>query len=190
MLRPVVIGMALWLAMLAAACDLLAPRTPEDPVSEAGTFTQPDSPDLVVDNLQAAIAEMNTANYRRSLAADMTFEPTAVAQARDPSLWSTWSRTEEVSSFTTMAEAARTSSGHSLRLENTSIEVGDTKYTLDATYVLIVHHRRLDVPDTVQGRLVWIIEQGEDGLWALREWTDQELGNAASWSDLKAEFAQ
>lgn len=190
MSRPVTIGIALLVAASLAACDLLAPRTPEEPVGEAGTFTQPDSPDLVVENLQAAIAEMNTANYRRSLAEDVTFEPTAVAQARDPSLWSSWSRTEEVSYFTTMAEAARMSTGHILRLEDTSTEVGDTRYTLDAIYVLIVHHRRLDVPDTLQGRLVWVIEQGQDGLWALSQWADQELGNSASWSDLKTAFGK
>ncbi len=132
-----VIGMALLLAVTLAACDVFSPRSPEDPITEAGTFTQPDTPDLVVDNLRAAIAEMNTANYRRSLAEDLTFEPTAVAQARDPSLWASWSQTEEVSTFTTLAEAARQSSGHALRLEDTAIELGDTHFTLDATYVLI-----------------------------------------------------
>ncbi len=188
--RSTVIGMALLLAATLAACDVFSPRSPEDPITEAGTFTQPDTPDLVVDNLRAAIAEMNTANYRRSLAEDLTFEPTAVAQARDPSLWASWSRTEEVSTFTTLAEAARQSSGHALRLEDTAIELGDTRFTLDATYVLIVRHRRPNVPDTLQGRLIWEIEQGADGLWALQRWTDQELGNSPSWSDLKADFGK
>lgn len=190
MLRLTVIGTVVLLAATLAACDVFSTRTPEDPISEAGTFTQPDAPDLVVDNLQAAIAELNTANYRRSLAEDMTFEPTAVAQARDPSLWASWSRIEEVSAFTTLAEAASQSTGHSLRLEDTAAELSDTRFTLDATYVLVIRHRRPTVPDTVQGRLVWQIEQGADGLWALRRWTDQELGNTASWSDLKAEFGK
>lgn len=190
MLRFTVIGTAVWLAITLAACDVFSPRSPEDPINEAGTFIQPDAPELVVDNLQAAIAELNTANYRRSLAEDLTFEPTAVAQARDPSLWASWSQTEEVSAFTTLAEAARQSTGHSLRLADTVAEVGDTRYTLDATYVLVVRHRRPAVSDTLQGRLVWVIEQGADGLWALRRWTDQELGNSPSWSDLKAEFGK
>ncbi len=190
MLRFTVIATALLLAATLAACDVFAPRSPEDPINEAGTFTQPDTPDLVVDNLQAAIAEMNTANYRRSLGEDLAFEPTALAKARDPSLWASWSRTEEVSYFTTLAEAARQSAGHLLRLEDTTTELGDTHFTLDAAYVLIVQHRRPDVPDTLQGRLIWEIEQGDDGLWSLRRWTDQELGNSPSWSDLKAEFGK
>ncbi len=176
--------------VLGSGCDLFAPRTPEDPIAEAGTFIQPDAADLVVDNLLAAIAELNTANYRRSLAEDLTFEPTAVAQARDPLLWASWSRTEEVNFFTTLVEAAGQRSGHSLRLEDEIPDPGDTHYTLEATYVLVVHHRSPTVPDTVQGRLIWQIEQGADGLWALRSWTDLELENTPSWSDLKAEFGK
>ena len=190
MRRLSLIGMVVLLATVPAACDVFSPRTPEAPITEAGTFTQPDAPDLVVDNLRAAIAEMNTANYRRSLATDLAFEPTAVAQARDPSLWASWGATEENSYFTTLAEAARQSEGHFLRLEDTATELGDTRFTLDAAYVLITLHRRPDVPDTVQGRLIWEIEQGDDGLWALRRWTDQEVGNSPSWSDLKAAFGR
>ncbi|HMB94294.1 MAG TPA: hypothetical protein VKP65_25825 [Rhodothermales bacterium] len=190
MLRPIFIGMIVLLFTLLVGCDLFASRTPADPISEGGTFVQPDAPDLVVDNLQAAIAELNTANYRRSLAEDLAFQPTATAEASDPSLWGGWSKTEEVSAFTTIAEAARLSNGHLLRLEDQSIEVGDTRYTLDATYVLVVRHSRADVPDTLQGRLIWEIAQGNDGLWSLQRWTDRELGNSPSWSDLKAGFAK
>ena len=125
---PVIFYLLSAILVLGAGCDLFAPRTPEDPITEAGTFTQPDAPDLVVDNLRAAIAELNTANYRRSLAEDLTFEPTAVAQARDPSLWASWSRTEEVSFFTTLAEAARQRSGHSLRLEDAATEIIDGRH--------------------------------------------------------------
>lgn len=176
--------------VLLAGCDLFTPRTPDPPISEGGTFVQPDAPELVVENLQNAIAEMNAANYRRSLADDLEVEPTAVAEARDPSLWSSWSKTEEVSAFTTLAEAARLNTGHVLRFQDIATEVGDMRYTLDATYLLIANHRRPDVPDTLQGRLVWEIVQGSDGLWALSRWTDQELGGAPSWSDLKAAFGK
>lgn len=173
-----------------AGCDLFAARTPEDPITEAGTYLQPDAPDIVVENMQAAIAEMNTANYRRSLAPELLFEPTAAALARDPSLFSGWGQPQEVSYFTTLVEAARLGSGHSLRLIDQTEEVGDTRYVLDATYVLVVNHRRPNVPDTLQGQLIWEIIQRSDGLWYLQGWRDQELGNNASWSDLKAEFGK
>ena len=176
--------------VLNTGCDVFTPRTPAAPIGEGGTFIQPDTPDLVVDNIRAAIAEMNTANYRRSLAEDLVVEPTAAAAQSDPALWSNWGKTEEVSAFTTMAEAARLSSGHELRFQESSVEVAETRYTLDATYLLIVNHRRASVPDTVQGRLVWQIEQDTDGLWRLARWTDQSLGTSPSWSAMKAEFGK
>ena len=176
----------LWLA----ACDSFLTRTPEDPIMEGGTYVQPDAPDAVVANLRASVAELNAANYRRSLDEDIVFEATASARARDPSLWSTWGRAEENGYFTTMTEAARNGTGHMLRLTNRRAEFGNSSYLLDAQYFLVVHHGRLEVPDTVQGRLLWDIAQGGDGLWSLRRWTDQQIGLGASWSDLKAEFAK
>ena len=182
--------MLIAIMLLPAACDAFLPRTPADPIVGAGTFLQPDEPDAVVDNLRAAVAEMNAANYRRSLGEELLFEPSAVAKARDPSLWASWGRAEEDGYFTTMTEAARQGSGHLLRLDNMTAEFGESRYTLDAQYFLVVSHRRTGIPDTVQGRLVWDIAQGDDGLWSLRRWTDQQIGTSASWSDLKADFAK
>lgn len=179
----------LLLAVAVAGCDLFAPRAPEDPIGEAGTFQQPDTPDLVVSNLRAAVAELNTDNYRRSLAEDFVFVPTADAEARHPALTG-WTRAEEISYFTTLAEAARLHSGHELRLADQVVNPGETEYVLEASYILTVHHGRPGVPETVQGRLVWEIAQDEDGLWRLARWTDQTLGSGSSWSDLKAEFVQ
>ncbi len=190
MLRGARILVALAAAPPLGGCDLFVPRTPETPIVEGGTYIQPDAPDAVVENLKAAVSEMNAANYRRSLDEGIEFEPTALAKARDPSLWANWSRAEENGYFTTMAEAARDAEGHVLRLEEATTDIGDTRYTLDASYLLVVRHRRAGVPDTLQGRLVWEIAQRSDGLWVLSRWTDQVLGNSPSWSDIKAEFGK
>ena len=173
-----------------AACDLFVPRTPEDPVGQAGTWNQPVAADVVVENLKAAIMELNAANYRRSLDANLVFKPSAVAEARDPSLWASWGSAQENSYFTTMVEAARDQMGHGLRLEDVATELGDTRYVMDAQYMLVVLHGRENIPDTLQGRLIWEITQSTTGLWALSGWTDQSISSAPSWSDLKAGFGK
>jgi len=138
--------------------------------------------------LQAAISELNTLNYRRSLAETLIFRPTATALARE-SLFSSWSRSQEEQYFSAMAAAAALNTGHSLQLNDQSFTlIGAGAFILDATYVLTINHRRTEVPVKVQGRLRWLIEQGSGGLWSLTDWTDQELGSEPSWSDLKAEF--
>ncbi len=182
-----VLAVTTW-SVTAAACGLLGTRTPEDPLTGGGTYVQPDTPEQVVENLQAAVAEMNTLNYRRGLSENLEFRPTATAEARD-GLWTTWSRAAEEQYFSTMAAAASGGSGHRLDLNDQAFTLVDAShYRLDATYVLTVNHRRPDVPMQVQGRLSWTVVQRGDGLWELSSWTDQELGGVASWSDLKAGF--
>jgi len=171
-------------------CNLLDTREPEDPVTEGGTFLQPDTPEQVVDNISAAVAELNTLNYRRSLAENLDFRPTATAEARD-GIWGSWSRAEEDQYFATLVAAASGNTGHGLVLNDESFTLVDAShYRLDATYVLTVNHTRPDAPSRVQGRLLWTVEQRTDGLWELSAWTDQELGTEPSWSDLKAEFVK
>lgn len=171
-----------------SGCSLFSTRDPEEPLTESGTFTQPDTPEQVIENLQAAISELNTLNYRRSLSETMIFRPTATALSRE-SLFSSWSRSQEEQYFSAMVAAASLNSGHSLQLNDQSLTLIDAgSFLLDATYVLTVNHRRAEIPVSVQGRLRWLIEQKPDGLWSLSDWTDQELGSSASWSDLKADF--
>lgn len=171
-------------------CSLLDTREPEDPITGGGTFLQPDTPEQVVDNIRAAVGELSTLNYRRSLAEDLEFRPTATAEARD-GIWSTWSRAEEDQYFATLVAAAAGNTGHGLVLNDESFTLVDAShYRLDATYVLTVNHTRPDAPTRVQGRLLWTVEQRTDGLWELSAWTDQELGTEPSWSDLKAEFVK
>lgn len=173
-----------------AGCDLFSAREPEPPATESGTYVQPDQPEAVIENLENAIAELNTLNYRRSLASDLQFRPTATAEARD-AVWDGWGRPQEEQYFATLVAAAQDAEGHSLVLNDRSLTVVDvTNFQLDATYVLSVNHRRPDVPTQVQGRLIWLIRQSGEGLWELAEWTDQELSVSPTWSDLKAEFVK
>lgn len=179
------------IAFVFSSCNLFSTREPEAPVDEAGTFLQPDTPEQVVENIRAAITELNTPNYGRSISTELTFAPTATAVALDPAIWSNWSQTDEQQYFSTMAAAAEFGVNHELRLSDETISIiSDDRYDIDASYTLNVNHNRPDVPTTVQGRLIWVITQGPDGLWSLKEWTDREIGNADSWSTLKAEFVK
>jgi hypothetical protein len=178
------------LAFVISGCDLFSPRTPDPPLEGGGNYVQPDTPAQVVENIRNAVADLNAQNYRRSFAEDLQFEPTADAAADDPSIWTGWGTQEEESYFRALAEAARLTTDNDLRLSDVDETAGDMLHTLDATYLLTINHRRPELPTTLQGRLVWTIEQGEDGLWRVTAWTDRALGDAAAWSDLKAAFIQ
>jgi len=173
-----------------SGCSVFSTRDPEEPLEDTGSFIQPDTPEQVIENIQTSIAELNTLNYRRSLGDELDFQPTATALARE-SVFISWSRSQEEQYFSAMVAAASLNQGHSLQLNDETLTLlSESAFVLDATYVLNVNHRRAEVPTRVQGRLQWVLRQGEDGLWALEEWTDQELGAEPSWSDLKAEFTK
>ncbi len=180
-------GLLVLLGLL--GCDLFAPRKPEPPAAESGTFLQPDTPERVVQNLQNAIAERNAGNYVRSLAENFTFVPTALAQSRDPALWDGWNRAREEQYFTAMVAAVTPSAIPHLQLtDRTANFESDRRYILEATYRLTVPHTRPDAPTIVEGRLIWEIVQQSSGLWALERWTDRQQGDMPSWSDLKRAF--
>ena len=190
-LVPRTLASALVAALLfLSGCSVFSTREPENPLGDTGSFIQPDTPEQVIENLQASVAELNTLNYRRSLSEGFSFQPTASAQARE-TVFLSWSRSQEEQYFSALVAAASLNEGHSLQLNDQSLTLlSESEFVLDATYVLTINHRRAEVPVRVQGRLQWILRQGEDGLWALEEWLDQELGTEPSWSDLKAEFTK
>lgn len=177
----------LCLLALAGGCDAFTPRTPEMPGQEGGTFVQPDTPEQVVENVQASIAELNTSTYVQSFADDFDY---LSADPQNP-VFDGWDLLKERAYFTTLAAAATPGATHELRLLDEAFDFQpDDATRFTASYVLTVQHRNATAPTTVQGRLQWTLGQDEDGLWRIASWTDQEIDGAASWSDLKAAFAQ
>ncbi|MCA0269332.1 MAG: hypothetical protein LCH53_08960 [Bacteroidetes bacterium] len=186
--RALFVGLAL---VGATGCDVLSPRTPEDPSSDPVVFVQPDTPETVVENLERAVAARDAGAYRRSLADAFAFTPTPDAATRYP-VWNGWDRVTEETATRALFVAAQSGAVYTLRLDGqTAEDVSDSRYVLAARYTLSVPHVRPDAPTIVQGRLRWTLVRGSDGLWALAAWTDEpDASGAASWSDLKAAFAR
>lgn len=183
--------LALPALVLLAGCDLLAPRTPEDPLPGGSTFVQPDTPEIVLENLQRALTALDAGAYRRSFADGFRFTPTPEAAARTP-LFNGWDAASEEGYFRALVSAATTGATFSLRLTDAAPpEVSENTYVLDAAYTLTTPHRRAEAPTTVQGRFRWTLTRGADGLWRLTDWTDRALAaGVPSWSDLKAAFGR
>lgn len=171
-----------------SACGLFGTRDPEPPITSAGTYLQPDTPEQVIANIRSAIEELNTLNYRRSFAEEFVFQPTSTAEANRP-IWNGWGVTNEEQYFSAVSSAARFSTGNVLVLDDpAATPVSERMSVVDSGYRLTLNHNRPNIPTVFEGQLRWEIEQDVDGLWRLAGWTDREVGSAATWSDLKAEF--
>ena len=179
------------LALVLSGCDLLAPRAPEDPLPGGSTFVQPDTPEIVLANLQRALAALDAGAYRRSFDDAFRFSPTPDAAARTP-IFAGWDAASEEGYFRALVSAATVGAAFTLRLSDQAPpEVSERTYVVDAAYTLTTPHRRTEAPTTVQGRLRWTLTRGADGLWRLTDWTDRALSaGVPSWSDLKAAFGR
>lgn len=180
------------LLLVGISCGLFEARTPEAPLSGKSTWLQPDTPERVVENIQNSVREMNSQNYHRSLVNEFSFKASLEADSREPLLWAGWAAQDELSYFQRLVGAASNFNGHDLELvDATPTVLSESVYLFEADYLLTVNHSRVDedIPTEYQGRLTWKLVQGEDGLWALEEWIDVNIGSAPSWSDLKASFS-
>lgn len=181
--------------LMAAGCGIFETRTPEEPGAGSGSgFQQPDRAEVVIRNLQSAIAGLNTLNYMRSLSEDgFSFTPSASAFDNDPQIWQNWSRQSEENYFNNMRGSAQNQSGHALVLsdeERTPLPTGGERYT--ATYSLTIFHNRTGqgIPTVASGTFIMDLVQGDDGLWSVQNWTDSAGGSQFTWSDFKVTFSR
>ncbi|MFW6348479.1 MAG: hypothetical protein ACOC2C_07715 [Cyclonatronaceae bacterium] len=184
------------LSVLLAGCGIFETRTPESPGSGDGNagFRQPDQPDLVIENLQAAINDMNSLNYMRNFVEagqGFSFTPSSAALDNDPSIWQNWSREDESAYFNNLVTATQNRDGHSLAisdLERITLPEGGERIT--ASYTLTLMHNRTDsgIPTVARGNFLMDVVQDENGLWYVQSWTDNASGSSFTWSDIKASF--
>jgi len=176
-----------------SGCGIFETRGAEEPGAGTGSgFQQPDRPELVISNLQSAVANLNTVNYIRSLNEEsFEFTPASVALDNDPQLWQSWSTEDEETYFNNLRASAQNQSGHVLQLSNeqrTTLPDGGERIT--ASYSLSVFHNRTStsVPNVATGNFIMDLVQDESGLWSIASWTDNGSGSSFTWSDFKAVF--
>lgn len=188
----------LLLAVLLSGCDIFQTRTPEPPDEGGGAgFQQPDRPEQVIDNLQAAVADMNLANYMRNFVEDgqteenFTFSPSSSALDNNPDIWQNWSRENESAYFSNLVSATQNLNGHSLTLseeERVTLPDGGERITASYTITLIHNRSETGTPTVGSGNFLMDLVQDDNGLWYIQSWSDSAAGASFTWSDFKAEF--
>jgi hypothetical protein len=176
-----------------AGCNIFETRTAEPPdTGNVGVFMQPDRPEVVLDNLVSSLENLNAVNYARCLTeSTFRFNPSNSALNSSPEIWTNWSINEERTYFSNLRAAASNTTGHRLALTEVSTELSSSdSRQVFANYALTVLHNRsnLGVPPTINGRRALRLDLGEEGLWAISNWTDISVDGGYSWSDLRASF--
>jgi len=168
-------------------CHIFDTRDPEPPSSSNSNFEPPVTPESVLRNLKAALAEANPDNYLRCFV-DTTINPYEFIPSGDlRANFSRWTLAEENRYFRSMGS----------RLDGVPVltdSVQNANFYADSTYTirysLYVPHRDLEAPRFVQGDMLLHLTTDPQGRWAIDRWED--LRNPAvpdsTWSYLKFWF--
>lgn len=178
-----------------AGCDLFSTRTVEPPEDPRSNFTPPTSYDIVIQNLQFAIAEKNLNNYM-SCFVDTGFSSTPFkftadveSQIQYPNL-SNWDYNKERTYYTNLLSLTNAGATSTLFLSNEQVFNTLDSAVYDSDYLLVFNHTRETVAKQVRGKLRFVLVSNSNNFWAVQEWYDFKNNSTdTTWSVLKAGFA-
>lgn len=180
--------------MLFNSCGLFETRSVEPPTVIRSTFIQPTSPDIVLTNLNYAVAEKNLDNYMRCLV-DTNFSlrryrffPDAFSQSSFP-VFNNWNLNNERAYFSNLISFTEPGSSSNLFPDNIIISTSIDSAILDMNYILVFNHNRQNVAKETKGKLRFVMGADSRGLWSIHSWYDFVVNNNdTTWSVLKANF--
>ena len=178
-----------------AGCGLFSTRDPEPPTSGSSSFTPPTSPDIVLSNLEHAVAEKNAENYVRCLVDTLNserrfaFTPTAAAAGRYPSTFLNWSLQSERSYFSSLLALTPKEASTSLTVSGGFTVLASDSAMFTGTYSMSIPHGVNGIATTVRGTVQFLLAPNRNSLWGIVEWIDTPLANETSWSEWKGRFA-
>lgn len=178
-------------------CGLFDPRDPEDPVSVRSTYAPPTEPAIVLENMTAALRELNSVNYLRCLSdtgagGAFQFIPTPAA-AGIYSVFAGWDRSSEEGWFLNVRSRLPSGSAMTVIFSSPVAQgVQPDSVTYDVPYDLSVPHGQAGLAQRVVGRsIMTLVLDRRTGLWFIRRWQDVSLASdQPSWSDVKGGWSQ
>lgn len=185
----------LLLALTAAGCDLFSTRDPEPPSSGSSTFVPPTSPDLVIANLENAVAEKSTENFLRCLVDTLNssqryvFIPTAAAAGRYVTTFAGWSLQSERAWFSALKAFSEADAPSSLALTGGFSVIAADSAIYEGEYDLSFRHGVSSVSENARGTLQFVMHTDRNSIWSITRWTDLPRGEETSWSEWKGRFA-
>lgn len=194
MFKKINIPVLVFLTFTVASCGLFDTRSVEPPTDPRSNFSPPTSPDIVLTNLQFAIAEKNLTNYIACMSDSaitgrgFSFIADVITNAQYPIL-SNWSYQRERIYYTNLISQTDIQSSSNLFFSNPQLITTLDSVIYDADYILVYAHNNPGVAKTFQGKLRFTMFQDSRNLWSITRWQDfKNSNNDTTWSELKAVF--
>lgn len=177
-----------------SSCGLFDSRDVEPPIDPRSNFIPPTSPNLVMVNLQFAIAEKNIDNYMKCFV-DSMFAGVSYRFFADPStqiqfpVLADWNINNERIYYTNLVSSTNIESSSNLFFSNDNLQQTLDSAIYDAEYLLAFNHNRNVIPKTSKGKLRFVLVPDSRSLWGIKTWSDFKVEETdTTWSFLKASF--
>jgi hypothetical protein len=193
---PLLLSAAAALVLVAWGCGLFEPRSAQDPSSPSLDYRPAPDAATVISNLQSAISQQSETNYIRCFADPATtprpfvFDAAADGLAQYGSLFTAWSRTDELAYFRNLAARTGPTGTSDLQLTEKSppaVSADSTVYYYD--YILRFDHNDPTFPKIGRGTLQFTLGADNNGQWMIYRWIDVKSTNDITWSVFKGKFS-
>lgn len=178
------------LIFLAAACDLLTTRNPEQPDTLANASIPATTPDILFDNLKSSLEEKVVENYMVCFV-DTAFSkkkyrfiPSSGSTSQFPVL-NSWNLDSERQYFKNQKTVSKTGNSIAFSLSNKlNTQLGDSAvYQYD--YNLSIAANDLSISGEYIGTIQFKIALDSRNQWVITEIDDFKKSSFPSWSELK-----
>ncbi len=182
-----VFGVLMFLLFAGCGKDPFSTRTSEPPRSIGGTYLDPVTAEIAVDNLFHACNEQSIVNYTLTL--DNQFEFTFdFLNTGQPGGTTNWSNAEDVRIIDNIFRNLDTLV-LDWRMSQADLD-GDTSAVYYRAYTILTVTAAVPPETTLYtGETVLFLRENEAARWLVYRWEDRHLeGSDYSWADLKARY--
>jgi len=183
-------GLCILCSFLAISCFRI--RNVEAPQVSTSDWVSPTDYEILLSNFQTAISQTNVQNYLRCFNRDeFDFVPVANLFNDNEAVWLSWTVQEEQTYLENAFLNLTVNTGQSLILQEEDLQdvtADSVKYV--GSYTLRVNHTDTTLTTLFTGQMQLSIKRNTFNEWEIHRWTDIELAQDSSWSNLKLRFVQ
>ncbi|MDC1068005.1 hypothetical protein OAQ99_02465 [Candidatus Kapabacteria bacterium] len=179
------------------ACDFFSTRSPEDPETGRSNFSTPDSPDIVLSNLQSSFTNKNIVNFLRcfqdaNFESVLEFTPSQSALVNNAFFFDNWELKNEEIIMNNLFNSLDPNAIPFLSFINIEQQQNPLKSIVQADYYILVNHGK-DFEKEYTGTVQFNIISETNDYWYISKWIDFNSSSSTiteSWSNLKFNFGR
>ncbi|MEO0470124.1 MAG: hypothetical protein AAF206_10925 [Bacteroidota bacterium] len=181
-----------WIVLCLVLSACFSVRPVEPPGTTASDWISPTDYEILLNNLQTAIAKGNVQNYVRCFNQEsLRFLPAAALVNNNENIWLNWAIQDEQTYLNNVLADLAVSTGNGLSLQETDLQdvtADSLRYVGD--YTLTLNHSDTSLTTLFRGQMQLTIKLNTFNEWEIHRWTDIEVFPDSSWSELKLRYVQ